>query len=340
MISEYQYDEYKLNFNINNISSGFLNSIRRGFLSLLPIITFDDNLSETIENNSFLSNELLLHRISLIPLNNYNFEITTSFNVDTGIREFFFDYKKYLNYFRLETNQSGTVFSKDIINIENKTDYILIEDIPVNKLSDNQSFKLHLIPSLGTGKVNGRFNPVSTLSIITEDDENFNCTIESIGFLKINNIFYNVLTVLKLFINDIKNEIEKILDDDDYKSNKVSISNDDYNFYIKISNENQTVGNIITEFLNKTEKFDFVGMEKPHPLLDFLNINLHLTEINNKCILKILPKKYHQNNNLIVSYTKYLLVLTFTDIDNFLESLLNQITEFSGVDQPTFTIIN
>ena len=78
-ISDLFYIQNAIHFTINDISVPLANSIRRTILSDIPSVSFDDTWIDDddarsiriVKNTSGLHNEFLSHRLSLIPINRY-----------------------------------------------------------------------------------------------------------------------------------------------------------------------------------------------------------------------------------------------------------------------------
>jgi DNA-directed RNA polymerase subunit L len=169
----YNYDEPSgcSSFEINNIDLAIINGIRRVILTDIPIagiigekLENDDPSVDIVINNGALHNEIIIHRIGLIPICLKEEEID--------------DYKDNSIHIELNvkntTNKTLDVLTSDItatrnsVNIDKKE---LADIFPANKISGNHilitrlrtgehlHFKAKVVKR--TGRDNASFNPVS-----------------------------------------------------------------------------------------------------------------------------------------------------------------------------------
>jgi DNA-directed RNA polymerase alpha subunit len=169
----YNYDEPSgcSSFEINNIDLAIINGIRRVILTDIPIagiigekLENDDPTVDILINNGALHNEIIIHRIGLIPICLKEEEID--------------DYKDDSIHIELNvkntTNKTLDVRTSDITatrNTANITKEELADIFPANKISGNHilitrlrtgehlHFKAKVVKR--TGRDNASFNPVS-----------------------------------------------------------------------------------------------------------------------------------------------------------------------------------
>ena len=171
-----------LQFEISDVDVSLVNALRRIILSEFPTVGFntDDYLNSDLkitENTSFLHNEMLLHRISLIPIHA---------NPEVWIP------KKYEFSIQAEnkTKVPMPVTSKDIVVIDTETqtkldtnkffppnpiskDHILIVVLKPNPGDEGQKIDIKGIATVGTGQVHSRYSPVckATYHFIQDKDK-------------------------------------------------------------------------------------------------------------------------------------------------------------------------
>ena len=209
--NEHNDSYYKAQFNLTNLPTYIANSIRRSFSSINPIVTFDDNYEEEESNRSInikkntsaLHDQFLSHRLSLIPINmelkDY-INIKTLFNKETGVREFnFADENRLIFTINIINNQyssesrdkdglisitskyfiitsengseidSSLIFLKDIFT----NDHILIDKLKfnINDPEAGEELNIECFPTIGTGKINARYDPTGTVTFQNKIDE-------------------------------------------------------------------------------------------------------------------------------------------------------------------------
>lgn len=166
---------------ISGCNSSVVNAIRRTILSEVETVSFDTTDYQTsdltvIKNASSLHNEFILHRLGLIPINVTDIG---GFNPD-----------KYKFVLKKENDGTGTVdvTTADFIikNLEtgkdedtsiffppNKItgDNILITILKSNPTGDGEHIHIEGKCSIGSGKDNSRFSPVSNVVFINKRDE-------------------------------------------------------------------------------------------------------------------------------------------------------------------------
>jgi len=172
---------YELRFDIEHCDVSFANSLRRIMISETPTIAFDtvdfENSSlKVITNTGALHNEMLVHRLGMIPIN-----ISDPLMFDPT------DYK-----FVLDVQNTGNtildVTSGDFRVIDNKqnrdmdvneffpTNPVTKDHILINRLKPNpgggEGEKIHIegTAQMGIGKENSRWSPCSCVTYIYKKD--------------------------------------------------------------------------------------------------------------------------------------------------------------------------
>lgn len=182
--------ERLLKFTVENVDLSIINSIRRIILSEIPnvAISFDPyNPSFTditfIKNTSVLHNEMLGHRLSLIPINLTEKEIE-------NFGEKCINYT-YVIKMKNETNDVMLVTTNDIVIMENgmilskkETERILPKNkitndgILINKLRPNnhnnalgEEMHVEMKTRIDIAKTHARWSPVSTCTFLNTIDK-------------------------------------------------------------------------------------------------------------------------------------------------------------------------
>ena len=174
-------DKDTLTFTLSGCNSSFVNALRRTILSEVATVSFntEDYLTsdlKVIKNTSSLHNEFLLHRLGLIPVNindvdgfnpdKYQFSLKKENNGNSELQVTTADFVvKNLETGALEDTK--TFFPANPITKDN----ILITILKNNPTGDGEAINIEGKCSIGVGKDNSRFSPVSNVIFINKRDE-------------------------------------------------------------------------------------------------------------------------------------------------------------------------
>jgi DNA-directed RNA polymerase subunit D len=151
-------NEASLRLLIQGVDVPFINALRRIVISEVPSMAIDEIMM--IENSSMLQDEIIAHRLGLIPLrtdlDSYNLPEECPCKSEFGC-----------NLCRvtlaLDAEAKGgprTVYSGDLIS-ENPNVKPVSDKIPILKLAREQRIKLEAYARLGKGKNQAKWQPVS-----------------------------------------------------------------------------------------------------------------------------------------------------------------------------------
>jgi len=151
-------NEFSARLIIEDIDSAFMNSLRRIMIAEVPSMAVDEVV--VIENSSMLHDEILAHRLGLIPLktdlDSYNLPEECSCKSELGC-----NLCRVSLTLSIETQDSNkTVYSGDLVS-ENPNVTPVSEKIPIVKLAPNQRLKLEAYARLGKGEKHAKWQPVS-----------------------------------------------------------------------------------------------------------------------------------------------------------------------------------
>ena len=278
-ISNIEKDDNELYFTINSknkLKVGLVNGLRRILLSDIPILAISHIKINFIKNTFMFDNEYIKHRLGLVSINNNALE-----NMDDIIlvlkkkNESDDIISVYLDDF--EVKQKNTVINnKDIFQYP-KT--LLL------KLKPLQEIHIETTLHEGTGRENARFCPVSTAFYHFDYDKDerlyekdkhdypikYKFTIESSGQFKCKELLLKSIDILKDKLLLIKTDIQK-------KSGNVTSFKyipESNNVDLYIVNENDTVGNLITQYIiDEVPDIRNCGYHIPHPLNKILIIRM------------------------------------------------------------------
>lgn len=141
-----------ISFTLKNTNLSFANSLRRTLLSEIPVVALD--IINVQENNTVLPDDLLVHRLGLIPLHTKK---ELRYSKDCSCDNFCDDcsIKANINVAN-DTNQIQTIRSSCI-----QCDDATFNDTVIAKLAPNHRIKINAIARKGTGTMNAKFCPVT-----------------------------------------------------------------------------------------------------------------------------------------------------------------------------------
>lgn len=143
---------------IEGFDSAFMNSLRRVILAEVPSMAVDEVV--VIENSSMLHDEILAHRLGLVPLktdlDSYNLPEECSCKSELGC-----NLCRVSLTLDLEAKDNvRTVYSGDMVS-ENPNIHPVSEKVPLVKLAPDQRLKLEAYARLGKGEKHSKWQPVS-----------------------------------------------------------------------------------------------------------------------------------------------------------------------------------
>lgn len=197
----------KVNVHLQGVSRAYANAIRRMALSEVPCMAIDDVV--ILENSSVVYDELLAHRLGLIPLktdlSKYVLPEECDCNNPLGC-------PKCRVLLVLDAEAKDKV--KDVVSgdlrSEDESTVPISSFISIVKLAPSQKIKLEAYARLGRGKEHAKWQPasISVLKPASEEDtgDDYILEIESIGSLPAAEIFVKAIEILN---NKLKEFEEK-----------------------------------------------------------------------------------------------------------------------------------
>ena len=293
-----------LNFDINDIDVGFLNSLRRIILSEIPniAVNFDsyDIANNDIlfhKNTSVLHNEFTGHRISMIPLCFDENEIETFYPINY---KFTINEKgkkivttKDIKIYDSDNNLYPESFHAKIFPFDPITkDHIIITKLK----NEDEVLDVTFRARVGIAKTHARWSPVSICTFFNNLDNklveterknsvdlNKFDTIDkyklflkneygepnSFNFTIESECRLSALYIFKKAIAILNSKVESC-----FNNHKIELVDPDSHLYaITVVGENHTIGNLIqvaifNNFVRNEKIVDYVGYVQPHPLED------------------------------------------------------------------------
>jgi len=302
-IKNIKYDNTKgstrLDFNISgdNINYIVINTLRRIILSEIPIYAFTHfsfNKNTSVFHNNFIKNQIknipvwgINNKIEYYEKNKIvdndvideiedledNVDLSTDKKINSTSLEQLTMYVEYENksneIFTVTTNHAKFYFSqKQIDNPYN---------IPIQlvKLQPYQAINFSVVTSVDIENNSSLFSPVSICVYDEIKNNEFNFSIESRGQITEKIIIH--VAVLNL-IKKLKNFVSQITDNGEMIGE------------IRINNEDHTLGNLITHYLQNHKNIQFAGYNMPHPLEKLVIISYKLKSGKFKDILESIIK--------------------------------------------------
>ena len=189
----------KLKFKIQGIYDITLaNALRRIIISEIPVMAIEKVIFE--ENSSILNDEVLAHRLGLIPLKTdlktYNFTDECTCNLKGC--------GKCTAWFTLDVSGPGTVYSEDLKPTDPKI-VPVYDNIPIVKLDKNQKIKLEAVATLGIGKDHMKWQcALASYEIVKKDKGDVVFFVESYGQLSTKEILEKAFEVFNKKLSQLK----------------------------------------------------------------------------------------------------------------------------------------
>ncbi len=155
-------DKNRLNFIIRGSNDTFVNALRRTIISEVPTLAVEDII--LVENTSPVLDEIVAHRLGLIPLTTPPDEFTVASECENCGGEGCHVCSVSLTL-DVEANDEDvtSVYSKDLISNDSKI-VPVADKIQVAKLGPGQKITLEAIAMMGRGKEHAKWSPVVTCS--------------------------------------------------------------------------------------------------------------------------------------------------------------------------------
>ncbi len=187
-IKQIKKGERKINFSIKGTSPAFLNGIRRAIQTHVKSFAVDS--VNIYENTSVMFNEMLAHRMGMLPI---QADSKTYKNKDKVI-------------LMIEKEGPGTVYSKDITSTDPKIE-VVDKKIPIVKLGKEQKLKAEMEAVVDSGKSHTKWIP-GMLSY-SQDKDTFNVNLESFGGIEPKEILIQAVQEIKEKTEGLRKALSK-----------------------------------------------------------------------------------------------------------------------------------
>lgn len=327
MFYNYTYDPNdateRHSFEIHDIDIAYINGIRRTILTDIPVIGIsgeEDTTVDIIVNTGPLHNEIISHRIGLIPLN-FSEEDTEKFD-DNITYQFELNVKNDTNNIEnIETDKitgkkNDVALTKQELAKIFPPNIITKDHILITKLRTGEHLHLLAKTVKKTARFNASFSPVSLCNFyymqnpekaekvdsVLDKERAFHKNkygdankimfeIEPVGNLQPKYLVNKAIEIIIEKLNNLRNNITLEDNDNTVIIKKFNELESTYDF--DIADEDDTLGNIIQSYIHNkyirqssssldSKKCTYVGYICPHPLKQLLRIRITLEDEANK----------------------------------------------------------
>ncbi|MCX8201374.1 MAG: DNA-directed RNA polymerase subunit D [Candidatus Caldarchaeum sp.] len=201
-------DAESITLDVTDIPQPLANALRRVIIKEVPTMAVEEVL--IIENSSVMTNEVLAHRISLIPfitdLENFNIAEECKCQSRLGC-------EKCVVRFVLRAealNEPVTVYSRDIKPERTGISVAPFSgDIPVVALAPGQKVELELYVRLGRGRKHTKW--MAGIATLYEENNRRYFYVESFGFLPPRRMVLEAAKIVKTKIREIEEGLKELM---------------------------------------------------------------------------------------------------------------------------------
>ena len=192
---------------LKGIDRVYANAIRRFAISEVPCMAIDEIVIH--DNSSVLYDEILAHRLGLIPLTTdlegYILPQDCDCKTSLGCTKC----RVLLVLDAVATDEVKTIYSGDLVSEDTRVKPYA-DNIPIIKLAPSQKIKLEAYAKLGKGRTHDKWQPVAISTLTdTDNDSEFHLTIESTGSLPANEILLQATSILNTKLKDMNQSIQE-----------------------------------------------------------------------------------------------------------------------------------
>lgn len=187
---------------LEGVDRSYANAVRRFCISEVPSMAIDDVV--ILENSSVLYDEILAHRLGMVPIRTDLERYVLPEKCDCGSA---LGCHKCRVLFVLDAkgkDKVTIVLSGDLVS-EDREIRPVSETIPLVKLAQGQSVKLEAYARLGRGKEHAKWQPC-TVAVLTDGKSEgvFNLMVESCGGLPAGQIVVRAIRLLEEKLREIQ----------------------------------------------------------------------------------------------------------------------------------------
>ena len=192
---------------LKGIDRVYANALRRFAISEVPCMAIDEIVIH--ENSSVLYDEILAHRLGLIPLTTDLEGYILSQDCDCKTSLGCTKCRVLLVLDAVATDEVKTIYSGDLVSEDTRVKPY-VDNIPIIKLAPSQKIKLEAYAKLGKGRHHAKWQPVTISTLTdTDNDSEFHLTLESTGSLPANEILLQATSILNTKLKDMNQSIQE-----------------------------------------------------------------------------------------------------------------------------------
>ena len=196
----------RIRIRLKGVDRAYANAIRRVAISQVPTLAIDDVV--ILENSSVMFDELVAHRLGLIPLktdlDRFNLPDQCDCKSALGCPKC----RVLLVLDAEASDRVRTVSSGDLIS-EDPESKPVSDNIPIVKLAPGQKIKLEAYARLGKGSEHAKWQPTAASVLIeTARPDEFELYIESVGSLPAPEILARSIQKIQQSLVEFSKEIE------------------------------------------------------------------------------------------------------------------------------------
>jgi DNA-directed RNA polymerase subunit D len=187
---------------LEGLDRSYANAVRRFCISEVPSMAIDDVV--ILENSSVLYDEILAHRLGMIPIKTDLERYVLPEKCDCGSPLGCNKCRVLLVLDAAGKDKVSTIYSGDLVS-EDRDIRPISETIPLVKLARGQTVKLEAYARLGRGKEHAKWQPCS-VAVLTDGktDGTFNLMVESAGGLPAKQIVLKAIELLGEKLKEIQ----------------------------------------------------------------------------------------------------------------------------------------
>jgi DNA-directed RNA polymerase subunit D len=193
-ITSFQKKDNQATFNVKGLDIGVLNAFRRTIIANIPVMAIEK--VRFFKNNSILNDEILAHRLGLVPLK-------TELKTYNKIEECKCNGEgcgRCTAVLTLDVQGPKTVYSSELKSTDPEIKPVY-DTIPLIKLADRQEIKLEAEAILGFGRKHMKWQAGLASYEIKKDHVEF--LIESFGQ-------YSIEELIKIALNEFQEKIKEV----------------------------------------------------------------------------------------------------------------------------------
>lgn len=288
------FSRLELNLKGSDINHIIVNSIKRIIQTDIPIYAFNE--FDITSNSSIFNNNYIKDHIRNIPvwgienkidefikkkeeeeeyfdenegIINDDIELDVEKNIDTSALNQLNMYVNFVNSDKdivaVTTENAEFHYKENLIKSPYKNPIQLV------KLQPGQEIKLTAKANLGTEEISGIFSPINVCFFKENDENDYDFITESRGQISEKRILH---LSLKLLLKKLK------------KFGEILPKNSGMEGKIIVENEDHTLGNLISYYMQQHSSVQFFGYNTPHPLKKEINFHYKLNSGNLNNIMK------------------------------------------------------